>query len=254
MLADIELLKKLVVTAGDLALKRCGTVACEYKQDLSIVTDVDRETERFLEKELKTVYPDYAFVGEEYGWRGEEDVPVWACDPIDGTTNYFFGMPFWGVSVGLLKDGVPELGAFYMPQLQELFWAERGKGAWCNGTRMTGMPDKDDMHLEDPICMTSNALKTLNPNALPGRLRSFGSIASELAYTARGNVCGIVGRHEGIVDIAATLCMCFETGCEMRRLSDGQPVDIAALTLARRTEEPFIIAKPRKMKYLLGVL
>lgn len=251
-LADIEFVKDLVVEAGKRALAQCGTVEREWKADLSLVTAVDRETEQFLRAELSRAYPGFAFVGEEFGWHGPKDAPLWACDPIDGTTNYVFGLPHWGVSVGLVQEGLPLLGALYLPRLDELFWAVRGQGAFCNGVRLHA-EDRDALHVEDTLCMTSNSLKTLNTEAVPGRLRCMGSIAAELAYTARGHLCGTVGLYEGIVDIAAALCFCFEAGCEARYLS-GPPLDIAALVEAGRTTEHFLVAPPRLISHLQSIL
>jgi len=213
---------------------------------------VDRDTEQFVAASLKALYPDYAFVGEEYGWRGPEDAPLWACDPIDGTTNFVVGLPHWCVSVGLLHEGVPQLGAIYLPRMDEMFWAVRGQGAFCNDERIHAR-DRDSLHVEDTICMTSNSLKTLNTEAVIGRLRCLGSIATELAYTARGNFCATVGLHEGIVDIAAALCICGEAGCDFRYLS-GPPVDIADLIRTRRTDEHFLYAPPRLLAYLQSIL
>jgi myo-inositol-1(or 4)-monophosphatase len=251
-LAEIEVVKAIVVEAGKRALTRWGSVQAEKKADLSLVTAVDRETEQFVERELSRLYPGYAFVGEEYGWRGPEDAPVWACDPIDGTTNFVVGMPHWCVSVGLVDNGIPMLGAIYLPVLDELFWAVRGEGAFCNGTRLQAR-DRDDLEIEDTLCMTSNSLKTLTAEAIPGRLRCLGSIAAELAYTARGSLCATVGLHEGIVDIAAALCLCLEAGCQFRYLR-GPQVDIGALVHAQRTTEHFVCGPPRLIAYLQKTL
>jgi fructose-1,6-bisphosphatase/inositol monophosphatase family enzyme len=252
MYADIEEVKRIVVEAGKAALDRCGHVTCEFKADDSLVTDVDRDTEKFIESELQKLTPGYAFVGEEYGWRGPQGVPVWACDPIDGTTNFVYGLPHWCVSVGLLHEGVPQLGAIYIPRLDELFWAVRGEGAYCNGVRLQAQ-DRGHLHVEDTICLTSNSMKTLNTEVINGRLRCIGSIATELAYTARGNLCATVGLHEGIVDIGAALCICFEAGCEFRHLT-GEAVDIAALLDTRRTTEHFVYAPPKLLKHLQEIL
>lgn len=252
MLADIEYVKQIVVEAGKAALVRCGTVDSEFKADESLVTDVDRETEKFLEERLNAKYPGYAFVGEEYGWRGDRSQPVWACDPIDGTTNYVWGIPQWCVSVGLLHEGVPMLGAIYVPRLDELFWAVRGEGAYCNGVRLH-TTDRDSLHVEDTICLTSNALKSLNSEAINGRIRSFGSIATELCYTARGNVCATVGLKEGIVDIAAALCICGEAGCVFEYL-EGGAVDISTLLEQSRTYKHFAYGPPRLVKHLQTIL
>lgn len=255
--ADIELVKQLVLDAGRRALKQCGAVACERKADLSLVTEVDRETERFLAAELARAYPEFGFLGEEYGRRGDPEAPFWVCDPIDGTTNFVFGLPHWCVSLGLVDQGVPLLGALYLPCLDELFWAARGEGAFCNGTRLR-IVDRHALQAEDPVCLTSGPMKRLKIEALPGDVRCLGSVAAEVAYTARGSFCATIGRGEGILDTAAALCVLFEAGGEFRYLS-GPPVDLASF--ARGEGGPFHPARdfllygpPRLLSYLQGML
>ena len=75
-LADIELVKSVVVRAGKAALSHWGSIDAEFKADTTLVTAVDRETEKTIEAELSRAYPQYAFVGEEYGWRGDPNAPV----------------------------------------------------------------------------------------------------------------------------------------------------------------------------------
>jgi fructose-1,6-bisphosphatase/inositol monophosphatase family enzyme len=256
-IADIELVKRLVVEAGKRALARSGTEACEVKADRTLVTAVDRDTERFLAEELERAYPDFAFLGEEYGRRGPEDAPLWVCDPIDGTTGYVFGMPVWCVSVGLLHQGVPLLGALYLPRLDELFWAVKGEGAFCNGVPLHAV-DRDELGPEDPLCIGTTALKSLDLRGLSCSLWRLGSVAAEVAYTARGNLCGTIGRREDIKDVAAALCIAFEAGCEFRFLS-GPPVDIAAFAAAPDgksvlRDDFLIYAPPRLCAYLQRTL
>ncbi|HEY3280648.1 MAG TPA: inositol monophosphatase family protein [Armatimonadota bacterium] len=255
--AGIELVKGLVTEAGKRALERCGAVGCERKSDESLVTEVDRDTELFLEERLKAAYPDFAFLGEEYGWRGPADAPVWCCDPIDGTTNYVFGLPHWCVSVGLVHQGVPLLGALYVPRLDELFWAVRGQGAFCNGVPLRCV-DRDEPAAEDTVCLASPPLKTLNVSEAKGILRALGSIAIEVAYTGRGNLCAAIGQGEGILDVAAALCILFEAGGEFRHLS-GPKVDIDAWVRSHHTpyrkDKPHLLyGPPRMLKHLQGTL
>lgn len=252
MLADIEHVKRLVVEAGDRAREGWGAVEAETKADQTLVTCVDRETEQFLADSLEKAYPGYGFVGEEFGRRGPTDAPLWACDPIDGTTNFVFGLPHWCVSVGLLRRGRAVLGVLYLPALGELYWGALGEGAFVNGERLRA-PDRDAIGYEDPICLTSNSLKTLNAGALAGRLRCVGSIAAELAATARGSLCATVGLQEGIVDMAAALCLCHEAGCVARHLA-GPDLDLGALVEAKRTTDHFVVAPPRLASYLQRTL
>lgn len=106
----------------------------EKEGHANFVTAYDKKVQEFLEAKLMRLMPEAVFVGEE-----EEDHPAiregyaFIVDPIDGTTNFMKGYCVSAVSVGLLKDGVPFMGAVYNPYLDEVFYAEAGKGAFCNG-------------------------------------------------------------------------------------------------------------------------
>lgn len=240
---DIEFLKTLVVEAGKSALQRVSGIVPEFKGDGSYVTEIDRETERFLRSRLAERYPDYAFQGEEFGRFGPEDAPLWAVDPIDGTTNMVFGIPLWLVSVGLIADGQAQAGALYLPCTDELFWAGRGKGAFCNGVRLHAL-ERDSIHSEDTLGFTSSSIKRVDVSGLRGRIRCLGSIAAEVVYTARGTLCSHIGCFEGLNDLAAALCVAYEAGCVAEYLS-GEPLDVRTLVREGCTSGPFLIAAPR---------
>ncbi len=241
---DIEYLKSVVVEAGDAALKRCDGIAFELKADSSYVTDIDRDTEQFIQRRLEQKYPAFAYQGEEFGRQGSESSALWAVDPIDGTTNMVFGIPLWCVSVGLIDmdEGAPVAGAIYMPATRELYWGERGKGSYRNGAKLTAR-ERTAFHAEDTLGFTSGAIKTLDVTALPGRIRCLGSIATEVIYTARGALCCHSGCFEGINDLAAALCIAFEAGCVAQYMS-GETVVIADMVREEKTRGPFVVAAP----------
>jgi fructose-1,6-bisphosphatase/inositol monophosphatase family enzyme len=135
-----------------------------------------------------------------------------------------------------------------MPAVDQLLWGVRGQGAWCNGSRLQ-VRDSDEILSEETVILTSVAAKTLNTEAIPARLRCFGSIASELAQASRGSARGVIGVHEGIIDMAAGLCIGSEAGCRIAYL-DGAPVDIDDLLLERVTRRPFAFAPPRVLATL----
>jgi myo-inositol-1(or 4)-monophosphatase len=215
----------------------------ELKADNSYVTDIDRSTETFVRERLAERYPEFAFLGEEFGRHGSADAPLWAVDPIDGTTNMVFGIPCWGVSIGLLVEGEPVAGALSLPNTNELFWGEKGKGGFCNGVRLHAH-DRDAIHVEDTLGFTSTAIKRLDCSGLAGRLRCLGSIAADIAYTARGSLCCLVGWNEGAYDMAAALCVAKEAGCIAAYLS-GEPLDLAEVLRAGKTLHPFVVAPPQ---------
>ena len=103
------------------------------------VTSTDLKIQKFLRKELAAALPGSKFMGEE---EDDTNVPdtysaddlIWIVDPIDGTANYAHGIPMSVTAVGLVKGGEPILGVDYQPYLDEVYYAEKGRGAFCNGT------------------------------------------------------------------------------------------------------------------------
>ncbi len=100
----------------------------------NLLTEYDVKIQAILQKQLKEILPQASFFGEEGEHNYHKDGYCFVCDPIDGTTNFVKGCKFSSISVALLKDGKPILGVIYNPYLDEMFCAEKGKGAKLNGT------------------------------------------------------------------------------------------------------------------------
>ena len=250
---DIEFIKSVAVEAGDRAVTMLNDIEVSYKKDDSLVTHIDKETEQFIRTSLASKYPDFAFQGEEFGRFGSEGVPLWAVDPIDGTTNMVFGIPIWGVSIGLIDGGKPVAGVFYMPLTKQLFWGEKGKGSYCNGIRLK-TKDRTELHPEDTTGFTSGVIKYMDISNVPGRVRSLGSIATEVVYTASGALCSHVGRLEGANDLAAALCIAYEAGCVAYYLDNQEPLDIMQIVRDDKTRGPFVIAPPKLASLLRSIV
>lgn len=99
----------------------------------NLLTEYDVKIQAILQKQLKEILPQASFFGEEGEHNYHKDGYCFVCDPIDGTTNFVKGCKFSSISVALLKDGKPILGVIYNPYLDEMFCAEKGKGAKLNG-------------------------------------------------------------------------------------------------------------------------
>lgn len=106
--------------------------AVDLKADSSPVTIADREAEAYLRRAIGASYPGEAILGEEEGLTGVGDAR-WVIDPIDGTKSFISGVPMYGTLLSYEVDGIPILGVSYFPALDELVYAERGKGAFWNG-------------------------------------------------------------------------------------------------------------------------
>lgn len=132
----LEFVVGLVRQAGELLRQGHaeGAALLHTKQSaVDLVTETDLASERLLIGALRRAYPNHAVLGEESGEALPASGPVWVVDPLDGTTNFTHGFPVFGVSVALLVDGEPLLGAVGDPLRDDVFWAARGGGAWRNG-------------------------------------------------------------------------------------------------------------------------
>ncbi len=190
----------------------------ETKAVNDFVTRVDRESEETIRAFLRSQYPDLPFLGEEEG--GEEAEVFWLVDPLDGTTNYIHGFPFFSVSVALIQEGRPVLGVVYEPLRRDLFAGRRGGGAYRNHRRLrvsgrtglagtliaTGFPFRAK-HMLDPYLVAFRRIFL----AASG-VRRAGSAALDLAMTAAGVVDGFFEFGLSGWDIAAGALLVQEAG------------------------------------------
>ncbi|MFC5470801.1 inositol monophosphatase family protein [Cohnella suwonensis] len=206
-----------------------------------LVTEVDKGAERMIRNLIATHFPHHSFLGEEGVEPGPEasakaleDVSdaeyLWIVDPVDGTTNYVHGFPFYSVSIALAYRGQVIVGVVYDPSRDELFVAERGKGAYVHGRKMnvsdeetlsrsllaTGFPA--DQHVALPANL--KGIQALAPKVR--NLRVAGSAALHLAYVAAGRLSGFWEYNLSSWDIAAGSLLIEEAG---GRMSDvrGEP-------------------------------
>lgn len=250
LLREVE---AIVAEAGRQALLSWGNVQAELKPDETSVTEVDRRTEDFLAEKLTALLPHSLFAGEEQGRRGTTDgSDIWVCDPIDGTLNYVHGLPHWGISAGLLRDGEPVLGVVHCPVLGVTYSAAEGMGARRNGKLIRAVSPNRLIH-EDLLCMSTNALKALDVASMVCRIRCLGSIALELCLVAEGHAIGAIGLGEGIVDLAASLCICKEAGAESAYLS-GASLKAGELLQEWRTSQPFWVGTHAARALLDGMV
>ncbi|MDE2125903.1 MAG: inositol monophosphatase [Armatimonadetes bacterium] len=249
---DMDGLCALAVEAGALALQLCRNMNPAFKADGSYVTEVDRGVEDLIRIRLMRDYPEFGFLGEETGRSGKTDGPLWAVDPIDGTTNLVFGIPFWCVSIGLIDDGVAVAGAVCAPRLNTVWSAIRGGGAWQGNVQFMSR-GRTSLHAEDTVGFTSAAIKNLDTGAMPGRVRCLGSIALDLVYAATGSLTALVGLREGAYDMAAALCIAAEAGCVAEYLAGGA-LDINRILAEGATHAPFVVGPAETVTTLRGLL
>ncbi|MGA7486059.1 MAG: inositol monophosphatase family protein, partial [Xanthobacteraceae bacterium] len=165
------------------------------KGPANFVTAADRRTEEILREELEHARPGYGFLGEEGGAReGSDKSHRWIVDPVDGTLNFLHGIPHFAISIALEREGTIVAGLVYNPANDELFTAERGKGAFLNDQRLRVAARK---RLADAVVACALPHPSRGDVALArdehiavqdkvAGLRRFGAAALDLAWVAAG--------------------------------------------------------------------
>lgn len=210
--------------AGHIILRyanQVDSISVESKSRNDFVTEIDREAEKEIIYKLKRAYPDHSFLGEESGTTGEKDAKhQWIIDPLDGTTNYLYGIPHYAISIALKVDDVLDQAVVYDPLKEELFTASRGNGAQLNNHKIrvsarrtmsnaliaTGIPFRPEHDLEQWL----NEIKKVQPET--AGIRRAGVASLDLAYVAAGRFDGFWEHDLKAWDIAAGVLLIQEAG------------------------------------------
>ncbi len=130
----LELAKRASVSAGKLLMRKFMRIdKINYKSEHDLVTEADLLAERLIISLIKKKHPDHCFLAEESGKSGGKSDFTWVIDPLDGTCNFAYGIPLFGVSIALLKGREPVLGVINIPFFKQLFYAVKGGGSFMNG-------------------------------------------------------------------------------------------------------------------------
>jgi len=199
----------------------------------NFVTAADRRAEETLRQELAKARPDYGFLGEEGGAReGADKMHRWIVDPLDGTTNFLHGIPHFAVSIALERSGAIVAGLVYNPANDELFIAERGKGAFLNDKRIRvaarqrlaeavvacGLPH----YGRGDLALARNEIAAAQQNF--AGLRRYGAAALDLAWIAAGRLDAYWERDLSPWDLAAGMILVREAGGFVTDLDGGDEI------------------------------
>ena len=191
------------------------------KGPADFVTAADIRTEKTLRETLSHARPEYGFLMEEGGEiSGKDTARRWIIDPIDGTTNFIHGIPYFAISIALQEYDQITAGVIYEPINDQMFWAERGNGAWLNDRRMrvSGRTNMEQSIFATgiPFLGRGDHKKFLEQieavMAVSAGIRRFGSAALDLAYVAAGRFDGFWENGLQPWDIAAGIIIVREAG------------------------------------------
>lgn len=226
-------LEGLILTVGDFIRREAKAFTVdkiEYKGINNMVSYVDKTAEDMLVKGCSMLIPNSGFINEETGETTSDSPYRWIIDPLDGTTNFIHGVDCYSVSVALQYEEETILGYVYHVPNDEMFGAEKGKGAWMNGSPIrvsaapklanaliaTGFPYNEFGWMDTYI----EVLKAIMPRS--HGLRRMGSAAIDLVYTACGRFDGFFEFKLNAWDVAAGALIVEEAGGKVTDFSGGK--------------------------------
>lgn len=217
------------LVAAEEIMPRYMKMAHQHKSDGSLCTEADIAAQEALTRKLQAIL-NVPVIGEEMGQAQHKALwadglqTVWCIDPIDGTSNFVRGLPYFAVSVALIRAGKSELGVVYNPATDELFVAERGRGAFLNGEKLVSLAT---------VPALSDALANVDLKRLDSKLsarlaahppyssqRNFGASTLDWCYTAAGRYDVYLHGGQKLWDYAAGSLLLQEAGGHMCSLED----------------------------------
>jgi myo-inositol-1(or 4)-monophosphatase len=204
-----------------------GRAAAELKPDGTLVTSCDLWSDRTLVQGIQALYPNEGILSEE----GDRHLPAtsafWVVDPLDGTTNFAAGIPYWSISLARFQGGRPVLGILEVPPLGLRIIAKAGLGAWRNGLPLA--PPAAKPHPGQCVSLCSRSITVLQKrpeHPFPGKVRLFGVASLNLVSVATGQTVAALEATPKIWDIAAAWLVLQELSCPMHWLQ-RDPAEIS---------------------------
>ncbi|MGL6209715.1 MAG: inositol monophosphatase family protein [Paracoccaceae bacterium] len=234
--ANLNLMIKAARAAGRSLVKdfrEVENLQVSAKGPGDFVSKADRSSEQIIKDMLMEGRPTYGWLGEETGAAdGADPTRRWIVDPLDGTTNFLHGMPHWAVSIALEHKGEIVSGVVYDAAKDELFWAEKGAGAWMNDRRLRVSGRRVMAEAVFGTGVPFGAKKTLPAmlgdlaRLMPGcaGVRRWGAASLDLAYVAAGRFDGYWEREVHSYDIAAGLLLVREAGGMLAPIVEGADI------------------------------
>ncbi|AYV44786.1 inositol monophosphatase [Caulobacter flavus] len=216
------------------------------------VTNADLKAEQTLFEILSKARPGYSFLGEERGMvEGTDKTHTWIVDPLDGTTNFMHAIPHFAVNIALQREGEVVAGVTYNPITHDLFWVEKGKGAFLGAEKRLRVAARK--HLDESVLATGvpfvgkpghgQFLKELHQvSQKVAGVRRFGAASLDLAWVAAGRFDAYWERNLKPWDVAAGVLMVQESGGKVSTIEEhGDPVQGASILASNPELHPQVL-------------
>jgi len=247
-LRDLDSLFELV---SQRQTKDFGNISASNKADGSLLTSCDLWSDKTIVNGLAAIAPGEGVLSEE----GQKFIPnskaYWVVDPLDGTTNFAAGIPYWSISVARFVDGKPQSSFLIIPTLKKKFVSIKEKGVWLNNQKI----EPKNNQKTECVSLCSRSIKILQkkPNSIfPGKIRLLGVSSLNLTSVAMGQTFGAIESTPKIWDIAAAWLLLEELNCSIEwletdplNLVSGQNLsDVNFPLITGRSTEKIKILKP----------
>ena len=247
-LSELDSLFELV---SQRQIKDFGNISASNKADGSLITSCDLWSDKTIVDGLASIAPDEGVLSEEGGKTIPNTKAYWVVDPLDGTTNFAAGIPYWSISVARFVDGKPQSSFLIIPTLKKKFVSIKEKGVWLNNQKI----EPKNNHKTECVSLCSRSIKILQkkPNSIfPGKIRLLGVSSLNLTSVAMGQTYGAIESTPKIWDIAAAWLLLEELNCSIEwletdpaNLISGQNLsDVNFPLIACRSTEKIEILKP----------
>jgi len=211
---------------------RSPSVAWAKDDQFNVVTSADLASEAILVDAIVRDFPGSAIIAEERGFQAGVNDETWIIDPLDGTSNFVAGIPWFGILLARVRNGVPDLGVMYLPALEQLYTAEAGKGAFCNGERLcvsTGASLKDALWAYGIDGTGRDSVARFQSNVLNKLLHEVRNIRTtncllDAAFTSDGRFGGMLNWNTRLWDIVAPSLIVREAR-GLYTMVDGENID-----------------------------
>jgi len=223
------------------------------KAPADFVSAADLKAEQTIFEMLQKARPGYGFLGEERGMiEGTDKTHTWVVDPLDGTTNFLHAIPHFAINIALQREGAVVAAVTHNPVTNELFWAEKGKGAFVNDRRLrvAARTRLDESVLATGIPFLGHGqhakfLKELHQvSQRVAGVRRFGSAALDLAWVAAGRMDGFWERDLSAWDLAAGLLLVTEAGGKVTTADGGDDIlETGSICAANLDLHPLVLER-----------
>lgn len=221
-----------------------GHMGSDVKADGSLVTDCDRWSDAQLVQGLAELFPGEGVLSEEGQRSVLQGAAYWVVDPLDGTTNFAAGIPYWAISIARFSGGVPVLAILDVPPLRQRIVAIRGQGAWRNGRRLSPPASQERMHGASCTSLCSRSIRVLQclpQQRFPAKIRLLGVASLNLVSVAMGQTVAALEARPKIWDLAAAWLVLSELGCSLCWLVRS-PEAVAVGDDLSETDFPVLVA------------